>query len=331
MKKALIFRTGAYGDIIHLSFLPHLLKKKGFDQVDVQTGIKGYRILKDNPYITELTIYIGELVTNEFDRVVTRDTFLVKKHIEAKGHKYNEIFFLGGTIENTLLKMENQSEYFMHQMHRDDALKVNYYDQTCIAAGYPEEVGKWQGEVYFDDDEHKNVEKYISQYKDKFVVLINVAGTSAHKQFVQAEEVAKKILDKYDDALIITTGGPEYKDKNLKHLDDKRVRTIIGVQPFRQAMLLAKHVNCVIGCESGLMVASNMWGTPTIQLMTAASLDNHCKYAKNDYSLQSPAYCSPCSKGPYQYIGCPIKNNLPLCVYFDTNKIMEQVEKIYEH
>jgi len=310
--------------------LPHLLKNKGYDKVDVQTGIKGYRVLQHNPYINELSIYMGELVVSDFDRVVTRDMFLVKKHIEANGHKYDDTFFLGGSIENSLLKMENQSEYFMHQMHRDSSLKVNYYDQTCISAGYPEEVGKWQGEVYFTDEECNIGEEYIKQYKDKFTILINVAGTSAHKQFVQAEELVKKLLDKYEDALIITTGGPEYKDKSLKHMDDKRVRTIIGVQPFRQAMHLTKHVNCVIGCESGLMVASNMHGTPTIQLMTAASLDNHCKYAKNDYSLQSPAYCSPCSKGPYQYIGCPVKDGYPLCVYFDTDIIMEQVEKIYD-
>ena len=73
-----------------------------------------------------------------------------------------------------------------------------------------------------------------------------------------------------------------------------------------------------------------MWNTPTIQLMTAASLINHPKYAKNDYSLQSPAYCSPCCKGPYQYIGCPSKDGYPLCVYFDVDKIMEQVDKIHD-
>ena len=64
--------------------------------------------------------------------------------------------------------------------------------------------------------------------------------------------------------------------------------------------------------------------------MTAASLDNHTKYAKNDYSLQSPAYCSPCCKGPYQYIGCPSKDGYPLCVYFDIEKIMEKVDEIHD-
>lgn len=330
MKKALIFRTGAYGDIIHLSFLPHLLKNKGFDRVDVQTGVKGFRILKNNPYIDELSVYTGELVVDSLQKSMTRDIFLLKKHVEAMGHKFTKTFFLGGTIESSVVMMENQPEYFYHQGRRDHYAKINFYDQTLITAGFPEEVGKWQGEMYFTDEECDIVEKYIEQYKDKFTILINVAGTSAHKQLAQAEELVRKILVKYDDALIITTGGPEYKDKSLKHIDDKRVRTIIGVQPFRQAAHLTKHVNCVIGCESGLMIASNMHGTPTIQLMTAASLVNHCGYAKNDYSLQSPAYCSPCNKGPYQYVGCPIKDKYPLCVYFDTDKIMEQIGKIHD-
>jgi hypothetical protein len=72
-----------------------------------------------------------------------------------------------------------------------------------------------------------------------------------------------------------------------------------------------------------------MWDVPTIQLMTAASIKNHCELSKHDYSLQSPLYCSPCYKGPYKYIGCPKFNNLPKCVFFDSNKIIEKVDEIY--
>lgn len=331
MKKALIFRIGAYGDMIHLSFLPHLLKNKGFDKVDVETGIKGFRILVNNPFIDNLGIYVSELTGDTKSRQTADNPLMLKKHLEILAMHYTKFFFLGGTIESDILKMENQNDYYEPDwIRRDKYAHINYYDQTCIRTGYPDEVGKWQGEVYFTDEEHNAVEEYISKYKNKFIVLINVAGTSGHKQFVQAKEVAKKILDKYKDALIITTGGKEYEDKNLKDLSDKRVRTIIGHQSFRQALLLSKYVNCVIGMESGLMVGANMWGTPTIQLMTAASLENHTKYAKNDYSLQSPAYCSPCCKGPYQYIGCPMKEGYPLCIYFDTDKILKQVEKIYD-
>jgi len=328
MKTILLFRLGAYGDMIHMSFLPRLLKGKGYDKVDIETGIKGFRVLHGNPFIDNLGIYLSEIGTRECDRNTAKQPFNVTKHLEAMSYQYDEVMMLGGTIETSILKMENQQEYYAHDDIRDKYRHINYYDQMAISAGFPEEVGKCKGEVYFADEEHDAVESYMDKYKDKFTVLINVAGTSAHKQFVQAEEVAKKILDKYEDAVIITTGAPQYADKNLKHLGD-RVRTIIGHQPFRQAMLLAKHVNCVIGCESGLMVASNMWGTPTIQLMTAASLVNHCKYAENDYSLQSQAYCSPCCKGPYQYIGCPVKEGHPLCVFFDVNKIMEKVGEIH--
>jgi ADP-heptose:LPS heptosyltransferase len=100
--------------------------------------------------------------------------------------------------------------------------------------------------------------------------------------------------------------------------------------PFRQALLITKYVNCVIGCESGLMIGASMWYTPTIMLMTAASIESHCKYNPNDYSIQSPAYCSPCYKGPYQYRGCPHKNGNPLCVYFNVVDIINKIKQIYE-
>ena len=54
MKKVLIIRYCAYGDAIHFSFLPRLLKGQGFDVVDLETNFKGFQLLESNPFIDKI-------------------------------------------------------------------------------------------------------------------------------------------------------------------------------------------------------------------------------------------------------------------------------------
>jgi hypothetical protein len=159
--------------------------------------------------------------------------------------------------------------------------------------------------------------------------MINLNGTTLNKRMVIAPELIKRILKKYPEADIILTG-----DKNSDGLDipsSPRIKSIIGVMPFRQALLMAKYSKLVITMESGFGVGANMWGVPTIQMMTCASLVNHPDDCPNDYSLQSPAPCSPCCKAQYKFIGCPVKDGYPLCVFFDVDLVMKQVEKAYDY
>ncbi len=340
MKKAFIFRMGAYGDMIHLSYLPRLLKEKGFDYVEFETGGKGCAVFFENPYINKLIMAQGDdphLHPMLQKRALRND--LLKKRLSTIACDFDEVFDLSGTLEDSITASEWNINHYVplwareerpQKVFEEDRTQLCYYDRILEVCGFPEEKGKWQGEMYFNEEEVKIVEKYISKYKDKFVFLFNMSGSGRHKQFIQGKEIAKRILDKYDDALIITSANIHHKDKTLKELDDKRVRTIIGHQGFRQAALLAKYVDCVIGPESGLTIAGSMWGTPTIQMMSTVSIQAHCKYAKNDYSIQSPAYCSPCYRGCYQYIGCPTKDKYPLCAYFDVEEILKRVDKIYD-
>lgn len=242
------------------------------------------------------------------------------------GRDYDTVVNLNQTIEVGALPGQFQREYFLDQKTRDRIGSENYYDIATKAAGFPHLVGQYRGELFFSKQEEEVVAKYLAKYANKFKVLINLSGSSPHKAFVQAKEVVDRILETYPDVQVFTTG-----DKLSEGIDTDRPEVVkfSNKMPFRQVLLIAKYVNCVIGTESGMMVGASCHGTPTIQLLTAASKENHVKYAKNDYSLQSPARCSPCHKNPYDYWGCPTRENYPLCVFFEVDKIMEQVERTY--
>lgn len=320
MKKALISRYGAYGDIIHMSHLPRLLKDQGFDIVDVETNQKGYQLLYGNPFIDTLTGINPEVIFKERE-------WLLTKHWQLISQGYDKFINLYGSLEYGLLSMENDPSYYMSSnVRRERYSGINYYDQTTVDAGYKELIGKYRGEVFFSDAEHTIVKDWLKKFDGEFTVLVNLSGTGPHKRFVQAAEFIHRILDTYSNVRVITTGSAGCVKWDLKH---PRVTSIVGKFPFRQALLISKYVNLVIGCESGLLCGAAMFETPTIMLMTAADIDSHNRYNRNDLSLQSECYCSPCHKGPYKYYGCPHKDGNPLCVYFDLNKIMEQFDRAY--
>lgn len=316
--KALIIRHCAFGDAIHASHLPHLLSDKGFE-VHVNTNFKGYQIFAYNPFIKELHAENLEGYPN----------WLVEKHWQVISEGYDKVINLYGSIEYNLLSMENQNEYYLSSNVRRSRYEGrNYYDETTIAAGYQELIGKYRGRMYFTEEEKKIVLDWIQlpKFRNKKLVMLNLSGTGPHKRMVQAQEIAERLL-KDQDIHIITTGSAECADKDFVLDYGHRMTSIVGRFPFRQAALITKYMDCVIGCESGLMCAAAMWETPCVQLMTATSIYAHNKYNPNDFSLQSPCSCSPCYKGPYGYFGCPSKDGNPLCVYFDVDKIINQVEK----
>ena len=320
VKKALVFRLGAYGDIVHCSHIPRLLKDQGYGIVDFVTNAKGYELLLENPFIDKLTYF--EPADN-----IPMD--LIHKEWELIADGYDKFINLYKSLEYGVISMEDQNVYYMSdEVRRGRYASVNYYDQTTATAGYPELCGRYLGEIFFTKEEDRKVKKCVEELSGKFIVMLNLSGTGPHKVLYRAKEIADRILNTYPDSHIILTGGN--REKQYEFSGD-RITSIVGTFPFRQALHLTKYVDCVIGCESGIMCGSNMWGTPTIQIMTGTCLIAHCKYARNDFSFQSQAKCSPCYKGPYKYLGCPHEDGLPYCVTkVETEEILKRVGATYE-
>lgn len=319
-KSVLISRFGAYGDIIHMSHLPRLLKDQGYDTVHVETNVKGYQLLSLNPFIDRCWSMEPDCFF--------RDTDVFKRHWSHIATKYDTFINLMYSIENSVMAMENQNSYYCHQSEREANWKgINYYDVTTVAAGFPELIGKYEGELFYSEQEHEVVRKWKEKLSGKFVILVNISGTGPHKRFVQVREVCDRIIEKYSDAAIVLTGSPECESLTWEH---PQVRSICGKYPFRQAALMTKYCDCTITCESGLGCAAECFKANVIELMTAAECIAHNKYNPNSLSIQSPCYCSPCYKGPYGYYGCPHKDGNPLCVYFDIDEILKKVDIAYE-
>lgn len=273
-------------------------------------------ILTGNPFIDELQfVDVNKMTTNR-----------MMKNLEWARETHDMVFDFSNTIELKYCTNENDWRYYTSEKWRRDNLGKNYYDVMTDAAGLPQSYYGNRGKLYFTDNEHKLAQGWIDEKHKSYdkVILINLSGSTLHKKFIQAENICRRILDKYTNSLIILTGDEYCKDQVFKH---DRVISYVGskVNGFRSVALKCKYVDLTISLESGIACVAHSWDAPCLQLLTAASWENHIKYASNSYWLQASTACSPCHRNPREYFGCPVKDKHPACIYFNEDEIMEKV------
>lgn len=320
MKTCFISRLGGAGDVLHAAHLPRLIKEHyGVDHITWETNYHGMHILTGNPHIDDLQFVDVHKMT--FNRMV--------KNLQHARETHDMVFDFSNTIELEYCCNENDQRYYRGNTWRRENLgKKSYYDVMTDAAGLPDAYYGNRGELYFTDEEHALAKEWIDKKHEKYshIILVNMSGSTLHKKFIQAESVCRKILDRYQDALIILTGDEYCKDQVFTH---ERVISYVGSKTngFRSVALKCKYVDLNISLESGLVLVAHSWDAPTLQLLTAASWDNHVKYAKNAYWLQSPVACSPCHKNPREYFGCPTREKHPECIWFNGDDILGKVDE----
>lgn len=319
MKTCFVSRLGGAGDILHASHLPKLIKEHyGVTHLTWETNYHGMHILTGNPHIDELQFVDVHKMTHN----------RMSKNLQNARETYDMVFDFSNTIELEYCCNENDQRYYRNQEWRRKNLGKNYYDVMTDAAGLPDSYYGTRGQLYFTPEEHEAAQSWIDakHEKYKYVFLVNMSGSTLHKKFIQAESVCRKILEKYQDSLIILTGDEYCKDQVFTH---ERVISYVGsqVNGFRSVALKCKYVDLNISLESGLILVAHSWDAPALQLLTAASWENHIKYAKNAYWLQSPVACSPCHKNPREYFGCPIRENHPECIWFNEDDILGKVDE----
>lgn len=322
-KSCYIHRLGAFGDILHASHLPRLIKEYyDVDYLAFETSVRGHIVLQNNPYVDELIV-----------SPVREDTsdILFTKWAYAKDN-YDLFFNLIFTIEKEYCCNDTDQKYYRTDKYRREKCgQMNYYDAMTKACNLPESYYGTRGELYYTEEEYSKAKETIAKIREKlgckWLIFVCISGSSMHKKFIDAEVICRMILNKYPESGIVLTGS---KDEVIYEFKHDRVLPKSGKWNLRTVALLVKYADFYIGPETGLTCVAHMWNMPALQLLTAATWDNHIKYAENAFYVQSEASCSPCCKNSQRYYGCTIKNDLPLCVScFNKDKIMDKVEEAY--
>ena len=317
--RCLVIRHGAYGDVIMASCVLPYLRRDGYE-ITFYTNTRGKEVLQHNPHIKGF-------IEHKDDSIPIQD---LDEHYDKVARNFDRtVCFTGNTIENEMLWAFPQKEYFLsHEERRKLVGNKNYYDLHLWHAGYKPK--RPQGELYFSKEEKAAVSNFK---RDKhFNIVWALSGSSVHKAYRYFEPVARAFLDRHKDAWIYTVG--DYVSKLLTFQHERVVNTMHTEISFREAMILAKYGDLVIGPETGLMLAAGCFKTPKICLLTHSGKSQLTKYWDNDYSMQAECECSPCHllhkyKTTWQDV-CELDDmGFPACRNHDPQKLLGVMEDVY--
>lgn len=295
MKTAIVTRYGAFGDGIILSPVLRLLKQEGY-HVTLNCRKASASVFNNNPHIDEFLYHDEGMPNND---VLTR----YWAGLKASCDRYIN---LSGSIEEGLLPAEGKHKPYdwSHDL-RHAKFNVNYYDRTLELSGFPEVKGL-NGEVYFSKEELAWGQKLRDQYKNRFWVLWALSGSSFHKTYPWADQVAKAFLNKHWDAMTMTVGDDQTRLLEWDHPHTKK-RAHIWADDFRKSMIACKFSDTVVSTETGIANVAGCFDTPKIVMLSHSSIENLTKYWVNCKSLTPVnAACYPCHKLHYTLKSCPL-------------------------
>jgi ADP-heptose:LPS heptosyltransferase len=341
-KKALVVRYGGYGDGIIASPVFKRLKEDGYE-VTLNTTSRMMAGIQNNPNIDHIML--------QEDDVIPR--WHLGEYWDEIGKGFNKVVNLSETLEVKFLTIHRTREqnfpnspgyldyrkyyyYYPQEMRREVCGKDNYYDYVLQVAGY-NDVERPRGELYFDYREEAFCQKFRERFKNYFLIMWSLSGSSMHKAWFKAEETAIRLLSKHKDMVILTVGDYACKLIEWRH---PQSFSMIDEWGIRASMLMTKYVDLVIAPETGILNAAGCFDTPKIGLLTHSNKTNLTKYFKNDHSMQAHIPCSPCHKMIYmdnfrdcELIGGGSENGgIDYCACgdaFSPDKVIREVEEIY--
>ena len=303
MKKALVIRLGAFGDMLIITPELKKLKELGY-YVFLNTGKRGMDVFKNNPNVDEYVIYDDEKPPESLEKYWDG----IKARIDP------DLFInFSESLECNVALHPIQPEYNYTKAERYALANKNYYDATedwlrdkAVFKGEPEVFHGFQKvpELFFTEEEKDEARGLIKA--GKFNVLWQLSGSAKQKVYPWTDFVIGEVLKNYDNIHFITTG--DERCQMLESMSDPGITNLSGRIPVRTAMCLTQFVDLVIAPDTGILHASGCYETPKIGILGHTSKVNITAYFKNDYSLEAICACAPCFRLIYDFdIQCPIE------------------------
>lgn len=325
--KLLIIAYRALGDwLFTVPVLPFLFEK--YD-VYLECSYKVYQLVHDDPRFKKIAVFAIENCSDDMHKRYEEYTARWDK-LREQIKPDVEINF-NGSLEVACIAQNFQPEFNLPVGDRRVAFGSNgFYDAVFARAGIPLPNPLKTDCMYFSEKEEEWAMAWNEKTKKNFRVIIPLSGSTDQKRFWDAPKLAQMVVDKYPDAVVYLAGDDRYVSEIPVH---PRIRNMCGNKvSIKQAVLLCKYVDMVVGPETFLLVAAGMWGTPKVILSTASSVYQMAQYQRNDYSIQASIPCSPCHKAIYAKTDCESMASFgPTCARrFSLDTLLEKISYIYE-
>lgn len=337
--KILIFRKGAFGDVIVTTPLIRYLHSKGHEIYYIANE-RGVQVLRNNPYITKL-------IEDKTDSVPS-DQLPKLMQYHADRNNCKKILDLSESIEVALSQHPRSSGYKLPRLEKLRRFNRNYYEYTfefadriiheCMGDDWKkEDVNErrefLKPELFFTDIEREDASKYMKPYS--FNILIGMSGSGTNKAYPWTEHVAHTICEELKDVHITTVG--DERCQMIEPILKDRITNLSGKISMRTSMALCGLVDLILSPDTGLLHSSGAYSTPKIGLLGHNTREVITKHFMNDYSIEADpelAECAPCLSLIYNMkLQCPIDLSTGGCMCMSKaikpELVIERIREVY--
>ncbi len=322
--KILIFRSGAYGDVLISTPLVRYLASQGHELTYV-TSKRGMEILKGNPHIKNLIQHKEE---TPLDKLAEQIEYLQKKY------KCERVIDLSESIEVALSLHPRGTHYTLPKQEKLKRFNRNFYEYTFEHCNESWEGQSLVPELFFDDKEIQEAGNYLKE--GCYNILLGLAGSGNNKAWPYGQDFTYKLIDTYPDVHIITTG--DEKCRLIEPEREGRITNLCGKASMRTSMALTGLVDLVIAPDTGIIHAAGCYDTPKICLLGHNTIECITKHFVNDYSIeadQEKAPCAPCLFLIYNMkLQCPLslKTGGSICMSegMSLERVFKRFQEVYD-
>lgn len=293
--RILIFRSGAYGDVIITTPVVRYLHQQGHEIYYV-TSKRGMEVLKGNPHIHKLIAHDeGIKVEN------------LANHIEwlQRKNKCERVIDFSESIEVSLSQHPRGPDYKLPKQERIARFNRNFYEYSFEHAKL-EKPDSYKPELFFDKSELDEARKHLKP--ECYNVLIGLAGSGSNKCWPWMMDFCNEVSKEMPDVHFITVG--DVRCQILEDSMEGNITKLSGNISMRQSMALTSMVDLVICPDTGIAHAAGCYDTPKLVLLGHNTIECITKHFTNDYSIEADQKKAPCA--PCLYLIYNMKMQCPL-------------------
>lgn len=299
MKKVLIIRTGAIGDVVETTGLVDALVKEGCS-VDYLTGKIPAMLLENNPHINNV------FVLNKKNY-----SYVIKLAMKFKKEKYDIILNLQPSIRFKILSaLSFPNKIYEYKKSQKYHAVENFFETGKRAIK----------ELSLDKNIHLYIpEELINEKRalldeNKIHICFNTGASGARKGrkwcIEYWQKLAKMIFDNYNAQIYVV--GSQEDFENAKDLFKKfpQIKSFAGKTTIVETAALLANADIVISGDTGPLHIASALNTICIGLYGSCPVKRSGPYGEKHFTIASDVSCSPCNRKTCKYSDNPTDDTL---------------------
>ncbi len=324
MKKILIIRLGAIGDVVHSTVIQQSIKQKYPEyEISFLTSELISPLIEDDINLKKVYTFSMKQKNNL--------PYLLKLGFELRKEKFDIVINLTNSLRNNFISLIINPKKLLrrnkNRVHAVDAF-FNSAKEFFNDIEKPENI-----KLYLDKNSLKKINEMVEKYPKPYFII---SPGGEHDNYRQGRiwpdkywiELSNKLISEFKGTIFIAGSKGEQKSHKKLSMQINNSVLMSGELTLEESACLFSMADIFISGDSGPLHIASALGIKTLGIMGSTAAVACGPYGKNGYSINSDIECIGCN-----LLKCPKLNKneiyTPCMTSLYPKIVMSLVEHIY--